>query len=443
LILTQKSAYQPTKVDMNALRAGKSDTTSGPSNASSALEIVKSNYTPIGRPDLAAIRAQAKETSPSESRDSSYKGTTGYTPVSLPKPKPLGGTPKFGPSVTRGGTTAPMPIAPVRESKAIGGASKNFGTDASGKTPSQLWAERKAREKGLAPGNVIPPVAPASPLPTGKPPPSPSQFVQDSSDVIGKPVSGGVKAMRERFARQSLDDDQPPISPGGGMRPKASASPTMSSPQAPSLPYAPSPPPIALTSKPPPSKTYQSLDHVVAAGAGAGVGLGVGAIAAKALKDEPDMEPDDEVAGPPSPPPMEPQQETWDTTQTAEEEDEEDLAVRQRSQIHAQQFEPEPETYEPVHEEPSHHEELNTASATGGKSAVVLFDYEAQEENEISLIEGQLITNVEIIDEVHISNECVNVRDGGQERIRKVTLDYSLRITSRCKITLLIFLRSH
>src|SRR5579862_6856886 len=183
---------------MAALRAGKSDTTSS-AVPSTTPEVVKSSYTPVGRVDIAALRAQGQESQPVSKPDSSYVGTTGYTPVQLPKPKPLGGASKFGPSVTRGGTIAPMPNAPARESKVIGGASKNFGTDASGKTPSQLWAERKAREKGLS---VIPDIAPQRPLPTMRPEvsPPPGGYVEDSSDVIGKPVSGGVAAMRERFA---------------------------------------------------------------------------------------------------------------------------------------------------------------------------------------------------------------------------------------------------
>ena len=66
-----------------------------------------------------------------------------------------------GPTAKSRGTVAPIPDAPARECKAIGGASKNFGTDASGKTPTQLWAERKAREKGLS---ITPDFAPQRPL---------------------------------------------------------------------------------------------------------------------------------------------------------------------------------------------------------------------------------------------------------------------------------------
>jgi hypothetical protein len=118
------------------------------------------------------------------------------------------------------------------------------------------------------------------------------------------------------------------------------------------------------------------------------------------------------------------------------------LAARQRSQMHAEQYEPEPEpepeeeqeqeAHEPVHEESSHQEEINAASAAGGKTAVVLFDYEAQEENEISLAEGQVITDVEIIDEVHYLTSLLIigmvVRTGSSRQCRPIPLQ--LRRTS-------------
>ena len=415
---------------MAALRAQKSDTTSG-----DRPEVVKGSYVPIGKVDIAAIRAQAQQQQPSSTSTPSSKpepvGTTGYTPIQLPKPKPLGSGPgvtKFGPRVTNtGGTIAPMPVAPVRESKVIGGASKNFGTDASGKTPSQLWAERKARERGVSGSmSVVPDIAPQSPLPTGagsrggtSPTMPRGGYVEDSAEVIGKPVSGGVAAMRERFARQSLEEDRPPISPGGGVRPAGRFS---SREQEEEEERAPVPPPVAMASKPSPGRSFQSLDHVVAAGAGAGAaGLGMGVLAMQREKREepqeeeeephyePEQEEEEEDHAPPPLPAGRPAvaQDTWDTSRDVEptEEEEEYIAARQRSQIHAEQeHEPEEEEEPQYHaaehedEEPSH-----TTAETGAqssKTAVVLFDYEAQEENELSLIEGQIITNVEFIDDV-------------------------------------------
>src|SRR5208282_6341757 len=102
----------------------------------------------------------------------------------------------------------------------------------------------------------------------------------------GKPVSGGVAAMRERFAKQSLEEDRPPISPGGGVRPSgARFSPREEEEEEEEEgPMAGGPPPpVSMASKPVPGRSYQSLDHVVAAGAGAGIGLGVGALAGRAM----------------------------------------------------------------------------------------------------------------------------------------------------------------
>lgn len=259
----------------------------------------------------------------------------------------------------------------------------------------------------------MPDIAPQSPLPVPvrgehdgeQAVGPPGTYVEDSAEVIGKPVSGGVKAMRERFARQSLEEDEDgrgslPISPAGSRPPVRTSPPT-----APSPPVAPGPPPVALSSKPPPSKTYQSIDDVVAAGAGAGVGLGVGAMAGKAFHHEEEPEEPEEQFSPPPPPRPVAQQETWDTTQPAENsEDEEDhAAARQRSQIPAEQeheLEPEPEYHEDQRYEEEHGAAHQTVETGASKTAIVLFDYDAQEENEINLEEGQIITDVEFIDEV-------------------------------------------
>lgn len=388
---------------MAALRAGRSDSTS--SAPSSTPEIVKSTYTPVGRVDIAAIRSQAKESQPSEPKESSssYVGTSGYMPVQLPTPRPL--VSRFGPTTGRTGTVAPVPTAPARESKAIGGASRNFAADASGKTPSQLWAERKARERTSS-GGVPSVTAPQTTLPRAPATESVNKaaYVDDSSDITGKPVSGGVAAMRERFAKQTLDEGSVPISPQPPTRPTFKASPpamftTAPSPPAPpSRPSAPSPPPIAMGSKPPP-KTYQSLDDVITAGAGAGIGLGVGALA---HTEEPEEE-EHEVPSPPPPPRPTASRDTWETAQhVEEEEDEDDIATHERSQVHTEQEHEVESPHLPAttHEEPESPIAHVDPDAKGAKTAVVLFDYEAQEENEINLAEGQIITNIEFIDEV-------------------------------------------
>lgn len=430
---------------MAALRAGKSDTTS---SAPSAPEIVKSSYTPIGRVDIAAIRAQAKDSQPTSEPTTSYVGTTGYAPVQLPKPKPL--TSRYGGgagSRSTGGTTAPMPVAPVRESKAIGGASRNFAADSSGKTPSQLWAERKAREGGSS--GTYPSVTSsiASRAPQTSTSPRQTTHVEDSSEDSGTPVSGGVAAMKERLARQSIDDqDAPslPISPSAsrrsiGSRMTSASSPTTRSPPTVETePSIPAPPPIVMSSKPPAARTFQSLDDVVAAGAGAGVGLGIAGLTRSHEDEEEEQEPEVERQPSPPPPPQ-PRRPTWGATSHVEEEgEEEDHTATQRSHVYAEQeHEPEPEPEpEPAHdvvETPTHHAETG---AQHGKTAIVLFEYEAQEDNEISLEEGQIITNIEFIDDVFFFlKRRANSRDGGQVTIHLDEMDYSRLITLNCRNT--------
>jgi hypothetical protein len=176
-----------------------------------------------------------------------------------------------------------------------------------------------------------------------------------------------------------------------------------------------------MASKPPP-KTYASLDDMIAAGAGAGAGagLGLGAMTTRSREQE-----------------EEPAQETWDTrAQEPVEEDGEDIAARQRSQmIPEPDHEPDPEQ-EPGVSPAAGYRDADTG-AESVQTAVVLFDYEAQEENEIHLTEGQIITEVEIVDEVPTPSlrivTNVSFRDGGQAVTPPETWASSPRTTSNSK----------
>ncbi|KAJ5689783.1 hypothetical protein N7462_004175 [Penicillium macrosclerotiorum] len=162
-----RGGYQPIgKVDIAAIRK----------QAAEAGELkddrpapVKGSYEPIGKVDIAAIRAKAQKPEPS---DVNAPPTTSRvvprfepSPVSepptgpqtaerltnLPKPKV---TNKFGGGPPFPGTKPPLPAslagpstsAPVQ----VGSASRTFA-DEGGKTPAQIWAERKAKERGGAP----------------------------------------------------------------------------------------------------------------------------------------------------------------------------------------------------------------------------------------------------------------------------------------------------
>ncbi|BDD59123.1 hypothetical protein MPDQ_005654 [Monascus purpureus] len=191
-------AYKPTKVDLRELRSAKQPVTETKFDRANENrdDIVKGGYRPIGKVDIAAIRRQALEAGElKDERPEPVKGA--YQPVgkvdiaairsraqtpddaapsgakqpqvadrpptvsersalfstserltSLPKPKVSN---KFAGSMPFTGTKPPLPgesaPKPAAATVRIGGASRTFA-DEGGKTPAQLWAERKAKEWG-------------------------------------------------------------------------------------------------------------------------------------------------------------------------------------------------------------------------------------------------------------------------------------------------------
>lgn len=164
-----KGTYQPVgKVDIVALRRQAKE--SGVSK-DDRPEIVKGSYEPVGKVDIAAIRAKAQRPSESpisaasvsqtssqnEPREASKPVSERSAPfstserlTSLPKPKI---TNKFGGTASFTGTKAPTPTGfeakSVPAAAPVGTASRTFA-DQGGKTPAQIWAEKKARERGLS-----------------------------------------------------------------------------------------------------------------------------------------------------------------------------------------------------------------------------------------------------------------------------------------------------
>ncbi|KAA8644875.1 putative actin binding protein [Aspergillus tanneri] len=196
-------AYKPTKVNINELRSDKSPIVGGSTENATEdrSDIIKGGYRPVGRVDIAAIRRQALEAGEfKDDRPGPVKGV--YEPVgkvdiaairskaqksgddssatndktnipanapitgqtkypehpststhserltSLPKPKVSN---KFGIHSTFAGTKPAVPNDSMPKTKPgsahVGSASRTFA-DERGKTPAQLWAEKKARERG-------------------------------------------------------------------------------------------------------------------------------------------------------------------------------------------------------------------------------------------------------------------------------------------------------
>ncbi|KAJ3556749.1 hypothetical protein NPX13_g10071 [Xylaria arbuscula] len=157
-------SYKPVgKVDINAIRAAakeKKDDRPTP---------VKGAYEPVGKVDIAAIRSKAQKPSEAEPENdyqpkSLAERTAAFSRserlTELPKPKVAK---KFSGASSFMGTKAPTPGAlgfggpsPAASGAApVGSASRTFA-DQGGKTPAQIWAEKKAQQGGV-PKAVTPP----------------------------------------------------------------------------------------------------------------------------------------------------------------------------------------------------------------------------------------------------------------------------------------------
>jgi drebrin-like protein len=409
-----RGGYQPIgKVDIAAIRAAaqkKDDDRPTP---------VKGAYEPVGKVDIAAIRAKAQNNpppvereEPQEDRPVADRAAAFSQPAqserltSLPKPKVAN---KFG-GGGFSGTKAPAPGGlgfggpSVPSAAPVGTASRTFA-DQGGKTPAQLWAEKKARERGSSIGETSAP-APVESQKSGgdgwksgysgkswAPVQTSSAFgrseggqlSQDNTgeedrDVAEPSVSaGGVSALKDRFK------DTAPIGVG--------AAPSV--PRAAEEEAAPSPPPVPDTSRP-----------------SGGFALpGLPSRPAPADEEEEDDDPSayqpEREASPvrvavpvargvestpvpreasPSPPPIPPSQIDVPKDDDLPDETEQANVARGAAEAVArQEFEPEQVTA--------------AQSSQGGHKAIVQYDYEKAEDNEIELLEGQYVTDIDMVDE--------------------------------------------
>ncbi|RPA98035.1 hypothetical protein L873DRAFT_1790559 [Choiromyces venosus 120613-1] len=428
------SAYTPTKVDIAALRAQPTSTTSG-SGSGSNPDVVKGGYQPIGKVDIAALRAQGQK----QDRPDIVKGT--YEPIgkvdiaairaqarprpsvnapsprsnappaqeeerpksltersaafsqserltSLPKPKP---TKKFGAGAPAFGTKPPTPsafgISPsVPATPPVGAASRDFGSSG-GKTPAQLWAEKKARERGTSGASETTPPT-LSPGYTGQhhPPVSTSTTGRSGGSADGLPI----RLPQQRFdSSQSYEEEvQTPAGGIGALRNKFAGAPPMGVPVSPKSPQrtggfhdtereVPPPPPIDISSRPPPAPAVAIL-----------------------------------------PPPVQPRSPTPPTPDAPGSPVRIAMPVaRQSDSPPVAKHEPEPQVSMPteslarvvpdereLQEEPARHRGAAVGVSAGGEGAsdqraMVLYDYEAAEENEISLVEGQVVGEIDQVDD--------------------------------------------
>ena len=432
-----RGGYQPIgKVDIGALRKGAQEQGSMKDDRPT---VVKGAYQPVGKVDIAEIRRQAQgpppptapqpsageEERPKSLADRSAAFQSGSERLtSLPKPAVAN---RFGSQAsTFAGTRAPQPAGfepkPVVAAAApIGAASKTFA-DEGGKTPAQIWAEKKARERGTSGGADTQPSAgfgaPASPIQSqtsggwqsgysgkkwGVQIPSKTggsasavsdqrtgeEPVQEQQEE--EPITGNVGSIRDRFkdaapmgaARESFGSapEPPPLDTSSKPNAGARGVPIPGLPQRPrDVPAEehqdlPPPPPRPIPDDEPEDEEPEPMPQ----GSPIRVAMPVGRGAEELEKGEP------------LPPRPVPQQSLEDSI--------------------SQHREPSPEP-QSAHEDPARSagmaaaasafgqaEVPSSAGTSGGNHAIAQYDYEKAEDNELELRDGERITNIDMVDE--------------------------------------------
>lgn len=430
-----KGGYQPIgKVDIAAIRAQAQKT------EDDRPTIVKGAYEPVGKVDIAAIKARAQK--PSDGGPPAFNGNSnsGEEPKSLadrssvfvqserltsmPKPKVAN---KFGSGATNfTGTKAPTPgafglqSAPANATPApVGAASRTFA-DEGGKTPAQIWAEKKARQRGLSGAGDAPPSAttPISNQTTGggewKSGYSGKSWAPVATNPTGRSGTGSIGQQR---TGEDEHEQQTPSSPAGGIsaiRDRFKGGAPMGAPTIPSSrtgDQSPQAPPINNSTRP-------------------GGGVPMPGLPTRSRPGEDD---EHDHSGPNIPPPPRVQR---SPTPPSPERDSSPVRIAMpvaRSKEPEMQAPPElspPRTIPASLErgvktdvagghEPAGHDAARTAgvavaaatfgaaatlavnqdSKASGKRALISYDYEKAEDNELELIEGEYVTNIEMVDE--------------------------------------------
>ena len=448
-----KGGYQPIgKVDIAALRRQAQESKSASDDRPT---VVKGSYEPVGKVDIAAIRAKAQR--PSESDSPSPARTTpsatgtstqsGDEPKSLPDrsvplsaserlttlPKPKVAN-RFGSGTGNfAGTKAPVPGGFGLESKTSPtappvGASRTFA-DEGGKTPAQLWAEKKARERGTSSAAEQPPSGglggPASPMRNQtsggnewKSGYSGKSWAPVQTTKTGGSASdlGHERTGHDEEQKQQGEAPRSPIGGVGAIRDRFRDTAPMGAAATGSERSAPSPPPLDTSNKPNASR-----------------GIPIPGLPTRPADPSRDEGVRTNMPLPPPQPPRSPTPPTptedsgspirvaMPVSRGAETEIEDAreeqyspppaMPARSMAQAipHEDDLTDEPSGHDPARSDgaavaahSSGQEAAGTAhpdAHESGKRALVQYDYEKAEDNELELHEGEYVTNIEMVDE--------------------------------------------
>lgn len=417
-------SYQPVgKVDIAAIRAAaKNQEDLRPTP-------VKGAYEPVGKVDIAAIRARAQAAPSREEPEqpapkSLAERSAAFSQpeqserlTSLPKPKVSN---RFGSSTSAftgtkppapGGLGYSKPAAPAPP--VVGAASRTFA-DQGGKTPAQIWAEKKGKRDGLGSATTITPPL-ASPIGsqksgggewksgyTGK------SWAPVQTPNFGRGITGQMTGGSEQSAGHPHQEEEEPTSGGGVASLKERFKDTQPisapAPSAPSVPrVADSPPPPLPSSTRPP-------------GAFALPGMPARPPPADEYEEEPERSPSPPRVAVPVPrspsPPREPPR-ALPVRPKEEEPVRQPSPVRERESYHAPAI---PTAAAIVGagvgvgvgaaaaaavahsygDDATHAAEEPISS---GQRAIVVYDYEKAEDNEIDLREDEYVTDIDMVDE--------------------------------------------
>ena len=412
-----KGGYQPVgKVDIAAIRRQAKE--SGSTGLDDRPTVVKGSYEPVGKVDIASIRARAQPPTqpPRADGEETPESPSNRPPVqaqserltTLPRPKVANKLSSTTSSFM--GTKPPAPggfnAKPLAPSAPVGAASRTFA-DEGGKTPSQLWAEKKARERGnsgadntfsSATSGLTSPIssqrsgggeggwksgytgkswAPVQTTRTGQStgtntsdnatvPQQQQQQEGEENDEPKSPTSaGGISAIRDRFkgampmgapvpATQHVDLPTPPVQP-----------------------RSPSP------ETPPPVHTGSPIQIAMPVGRGSSTANDT----SNANNTNTEMHAPAELHPEPSVP-------VRSVAKAAD-----SLQDRMSPEPQIQENDPAQHAAETVAEEIFGHDaNAQQAPITKGTKALIQYDYEKAEDNELELREGEYVTDIDMVD---------------------------------------------
>ncbi|KAI5955119.1 ABP1 [Candida jiufengensis] len=341
------STYKPTKVNINDLRKQKSDTISS---------TPKSKPTPTKEEEK-----DDNKPKPLSERMKAYDHHDDGRLTSLPKPKighsvadkykastkTSSNTPTFGakPSFGSNHTTKEKPS---------GGLSRDFGAE-NGKTPAQIWAEKRGKYKTVAPGE---------------------EEEEEENDHDNKESQSHASELAHKFEQHKIDDDEE--------QPEQEEEEEKPAP----LPARNFPPPPKRQPEPEPEDEDDEEEDEAPVKLPARNLPPPPPRQPEPEEDEDEEEEDEKPAKLPArniPPPP-----SFDQDDDDEEEDDEapvKLPARNIPQPPQAQAQSEPE------------QEQEHESESKGTTAVAEYDYEKDEDNEIGFEEGDLIIEIEFVDE--------------------------------------------